>query len=115
MTPQEAIAELQKDLEALTDWHQIHRLQHIIAALLPAPYQYPYTMTEAARVKGCAYDTISRAVRAGKLKVHRVGKVAYIKPDDLMAWEPMSAKAPSKYRGRRNPQIVSPEIARVMR
>ncbi|MDP8908568.1 MAG: GAF domain-containing protein [Chloroflexota bacterium] len=59
-----------------------------------------YTMADAARLKGVSYHTVSRAVRRGKLPVHRLGRMALISADDLRAWRPMRERAPKKYRRR---------------
>ena len=56
------------------------------------------TMTEAARLKGVSYHTVSRAVRRGKLPVLRLGRMALISMADLQAWQPMKERAPRKYR-----------------
>lgn len=56
------------------------------------------TMSEAARLKGVSYHTVSRAVRRGRLPVIRLGRMALINADDLEAWEPMRERAPRKYR-----------------
>ncbi|HWV24914.1 MAG TPA: ATP-binding protein [Thermomicrobiales bacterium] len=56
------------------------------------------TMTEAARLKGVSYHTVSRAVRSGRLPVIRLGRMALISAEDLQAWEPMRERAPRKYR-----------------
>ena len=61
-----------------------------------------YTMTEAARLKGVSYHTVSRAVRRGKLPAQRLGRMALITAADLRAWRPMRERAPLKYR-RRDP------------
>lgn len=57
-----------------------------------------YTMTEAARIKGVSYHTVSRAVRSGKLPAQRLGRMALIAAEDLKAWRPMRERAPRKYR-----------------
>ena len=59
-----------------------------------------YTMAEAARIKGVSYSTVSRAVRAGKLPVHRLGRMAMIAAAALEAWQPMVQKAPYTNRRR---------------
>jgi excisionase family DNA binding protein len=63
-----------------------------------------YTMSEAARLKGVSYHTVSRAVRRGTLPAQRIGKMAFIAAGDLQAWQPMVQRAPRKYR-RRTPQL----------
>jgi len=57
-----------------------------------------YTMAEAAKLKGVSYHTVSRAVRAGRLPVQRLGRMALIAGDDLNAWSPMRERAPKRYR-----------------
>jgi excisionase family DNA binding protein len=57
-----------------------------------------YTMTEAARIKGVSYHTVSRAVRSGKLPAQRLGRMALITAADLQGWRPMRERAPRKYR-----------------
>jgi len=59
-----------------------------------------YTMAEAARLKGVSYHTVSRAVRRGRLPVQRLGRMALIAADDLLAWTPMKERAPRKYQSR---------------
>lgn len=61
------------------------------------------TMTEAARLKGVSYHTVSRAVRRGKLPVLRLGRMALISMSDLEAWQPMKERAPRKYRRKQRP------------
>lgn len=56
------------------------------------------TMTEAARLKGVSYHTVSRAVRKGRLPVVRLGRMALISARDLQEWRPMKERAPRKYR-----------------
>lgn len=56
------------------------------------------TMTEAARLKGVSYHTVSRAVRRGSLPVVRLGRMALISTRDLQVWRPMKERAPHKYR-----------------
>ena len=56
------------------------------------------TMSEAARLKGVSYHTVSRAVRQGRLPVLRLGRMALISPRDLQEWHPMRERAPRKYR-----------------
>jgi len=63
-----------------------------------------YTMSEAARLKGVSYHTVSRAVRRGTLPAQRIGKMAFITAGDLQTWQPMVQRAPRKYR-RRTPQL----------
>ena len=57
-----------------------------------------YTMVEAARHKGVSYQTVSRAVIAGRLPARRLGRQALIAAADLAAWAPERHKAPRKYR-----------------
>ncbi len=59
-----------------------------------------YTMAAAARRKGVAYHTVSRAVRAGRLPARRLGRQCLIAAADLAAWAPMMERAPHKYRRR---------------
>ncbi|MGH2558880.1 MAG: GAF domain-containing protein [Thermomicrobiales bacterium] len=59
-----------------------------------------YTMEEAARLKGVSYHTVSRAVRRGKLPTTRLGRMALITQEDLLAWTPMRQRAPKRYRQR---------------
>lgn len=59
-----------------------------------------YTLSEAARLKGVSYQTVSRAVRSGKLPVRRVGRMAFVVASDLARWRPMVQHAPRKYRRR---------------
>ena len=66
-----------------------------------------YTMTEAARLKGVSYHTVSRAVRRGKVPAQRLGRMALISAEDLRAWQPMRERAPRKYRRREpNPEAT---------
>lgn len=66
-----------------------------------------YTMTEAARLKGVSYHTVSRAVRRGKLPATRLGRMALITSEDLREWRPMRERAPRKYRRREpNPEAT---------
>lgn len=67
-----------------------------------------YTMAEAARLKGVSYHTVSRAVRAGRLPVQRLGRMALISGDDLGAWRPMHDRAPRRYRQNQNGEGASP-------
>ncbi|MBA2278526.1 MAG: GAF domain-containing protein [Chloroflexia bacterium] len=71
---------------------------------------YRYTMAEAARLKGVSYHTVSRAVRRGKLPVHRLGRMALIAADDLRAWRPMRERAPKKYRRREPMPDATPAL-----
>lgn len=57
-------------------------------------------MQEAARIKGVAYATVSRAVRTEKLAARRSGRMVLISEFDLTAWEPMRKRAPRSYRHR---------------
>ncbi len=59
-----------------------------------------YTLSEAARLKGVSYHTVSRAIRSGKLTAHRVGRMAFVAASDLAEWRPMIQRAPKKYRRR---------------
>ena len=68
------------------------------AELVTASSGDRYTMTEAARIKGVSYHTVSRAVRSGKLPAQRLGRMALIAARDLQAWRPMRERAPRKYR-----------------
>lgn len=67
-----------------------------------------YTMTEAAKLKGVSYHTVSRAVRKGRLPVARLGRMALIAADDLRAWRPMLERAPRRYRKQQVAQQASP-------
>jgi excisionase family DNA binding protein/PAS domain S-box-containing protein len=66
-----------------------------------------YTITEAAQLKGVSYHTVSRAIRRGRLPVQRLGRMALISEEDLIAWRPMREKAPRKYR-QPDPSLESP-------
>lgn len=57
-----------------------------------------YTMTEAAKIKGVSYHTVSRAVRQGRLPVVRLGRMALISGVDLEDWQPMRERAPRRFR-----------------
>jgi PAS domain S-box-containing protein/excisionase family DNA binding protein len=57
-----------------------------------------FTMEEAARRKGVSYHTVSRAVRSGKLRAKRLGRMALIDGDELHRWKPMRQRAPKRYR-----------------
>ena len=65
-----------------------------------------YTMAQAARRKGVCYHTVSRAVRAGRLPVGRLGRQCLIAAVDLAAWAPMPQKAPRKYRREPDPEAA---------
>jgi excisionase family DNA binding protein len=67
-----------------------------------------YTMTEAAKLKGVSYHTVSRAVRKGRLPVVRLGRMALISAEDLRAWRPMRERAPRRYRGQQVAREASP-------
>ena len=67
-----------------------------------------YTMTEAAKLKGVSYHTVSRAVRAGRLPVQRLGRMALIAGDDLNTWTPMRERAPKRYRQNQRDSDASP-------
>ena len=67
-----------------------------------------YTMTEAAKLKGVSYHTVSRAVRAGRLPVQRLGRMALIAGDDLNTWAPMRERAPKRYRQNQRDGDASP-------
>nr|MBA2246680.1 PAS domain-containing protein [Chloroflexia bacterium] len=67
-----------------------------------------YTMAEAAKLKGVSYHTVSRAVRAGRLPVQRLGRMALIAGDDLNAWQPMRERAPKRYRRNQPEADASP-------
>ena len=69
-----------------------------------------YTMAEAAKLKGVSYHTVSRAVRAGRLPVRRLGRMALIAEDDLRAWRPMRERAPKKYRQREPSAEAAPAL-----
>ena len=69
-----------------------------------------YTMAEAARLKGVSYHTVSRAVRRGKLPVHRLGRMALISTQDLRDWRPMRERAPKKYRRREPMPDATPAL-----
>lgn len=69
-----------------------------------------YTMTEAARLKGVSYHTVSRAVRRGKLPARRLGRMALIAAEDLRAWRPMRERAPRKYRRREPNPAATPAL-----
>lgn len=66
-----------------------------------------YTMTEAAKLKGVSYHTVSRAVRKGRLPVVRLGRMALISAEDLRAWRPMRERAPRRYRAQQSVQEAS--------
>jgi PAS domain S-box-containing protein/excisionase family DNA binding protein len=57
-----------------------------------------FTMEEAARRKGVSYHTVSRAVRSGKLRAKRLGRMALIDAAELHRWTPMRQRAPKRYR-----------------
>lgn len=67
-----------------------------------------YTMTEAAKLKGVSYHTVSRAVRKGRLPVVRLGRMALISAEDLRAWRPMRERAPRRYRTQQVARDASP-------
>jgi len=67
-----------------------------------------YTMVEAAKLKGVSYHTVSRAVRAGRLPVQRLGRMALIAGDDLTEWRPMRQRAPRRYRQNEPGKDASP-------
>lgn len=67
-----------------------------------------YTMAEAAKLKNVSYHTVSRAVRAGRLPVQRLGRMALIAGDDLTAWSPMRERAPKRYRQSQTEGAASP-------
>ncbi len=69
-----------------------------------------YTMAEAAKLKGVSYHTVSRAVRSGRLPVHRLGRMALIGEDDLRAWHPMRERAPKRYRQREPSAEATPAL-----
>lgn len=72
-----------------------------MATTTPAPETGSiYTLSEAARLKGVSYQTVSRAIRSGKLPARRVGRMAFVAGADLAAWQPMIQRAPRKYRRR---------------
>lgn len=70
-------------------------------------------MTEAARLKGVSYHTVSRTVRRGQLPVRRLGRMAMISAEDLEAWHPETEKAPRKHRTRQPDPTVSPVLVRL--
>jgi PAS domain S-box-containing protein/excisionase family DNA binding protein len=57
-----------------------------------------FTMEEAARRKGVSYHTVSRAVRSGKLRAKRLGRMQLIAGEELHRWTPMRQRAPKRYR-----------------
>ncbi len=67
-------------------------------------------MAEAARLKGVSYHTVSRAVRRGRLPVQRLGRMALIAADDLLAWTPMKERAPRKYQSRQPALDANPVL-----
>ena len=69
-----------------------------------------YTMSEAARLKGVSYHTVSRAVRRGKLPATRLGRMALITSEDLREWRPMRERAPRKYRRREPNPDATPAL-----
>lgn len=69
-----------------------------------------FTLSEAARLKGVSYHTVSRAVRSGKLPAHRVGRMAFVAASDLAAWRPMVQRAPRKYRRRAADPAATPAL-----
>lgn len=46
------------------------------------------SVREAARIKGVSYSATLRAIRAGRLPSHRLGRTLLISPNDLAHWEP---------------------------
>jgi excisionase family DNA binding protein len=69
-----------------------------------------YTLSEAARLKGVSYHTVSRAIRSGKLPARRVGRMAFVVAADLAAWQPMVQRAPRKYRRRAADPTATPAL-----
>ena len=69
-----------------------------------------YTMTEAARLKGVSYHTVSRAVRRGTLPARRLGRMAFVADADLAAWRPMVERAPRRYRRRAPDPDATPAL-----
>ncbi len=69
-----------------------------------------YTLREAARRKGVSYETVSRAVRAGRLPVHRLGRHVLIGAADLAAWAPMVSRAPHKFRRAPDPSAAAAPV-----
>ena len=69
-----------------------------------------YTMEDAARLKGVAYRTVTRAVRGGKLPVQRLGRTVLIAAPDLEGWEPARKHAPHRYTRREPDPSVPPAL-----
>lgn len=46
---------------------------------------------EAARIKGCSPQAVTRAIREGRLKADRCGQQYVIRRGDLDAWQPSEA------------------------
>ncbi len=69
-----------------------------------------YTMEDAARLKGVAYRTVTRAVRGGKLPVQRLGRTVLIAAPDLQAWEPARKHAPHRYTQREPDPTAAPAL-----
>jgi excisionase family DNA binding protein len=69
-----------------------------------------YTMTEASKIKGVSYHTVSRAVRQGRLPVFRLGRMALISFEDLENWQPMRERAPRRHRQDPAPSGTTPVI-----
>ncbi len=69
-----------------------------------------YTMEDAARLKGVAYRTVTRAVRGGKLPVQRLGRTVLIAAPDLQAWEPARKHAPHRYTRREPDPSAAPVL-----
>jgi two-component system phosphate regulon sensor histidine kinase PhoR len=82
----------------------------LVASNEPAGAGDVYTMTEAARLKGVSYHTVSRAVRRGKLPAQRLGRMALITTEDLREWRPMRERAPRKYRRREPNPDATPAL-----
>lgn len=93
---------------------RLEDIEEIDLAVGDAPGESPsigsdrYTMTEAAKLKGVSYHTVSRAVRKGRLPVLRLGRMALISAEDLRAWRPVRERAPRRYRSQQVVQEASP-------
>lgn len=69
-----------------------------------------YRMEDAARLKGVAYRTVTRAVRGGKLPAQRLGRTILIAAPDLHAWEPARKHAPHRYTRRDPDPTAAPAL-----
>ncbi|MGH2460926.1 MAG: response regulator [Chloroflexota bacterium] len=82
-----------------------------------APQGRDWTMTEVAKAKGVAYQTVWRAISRGQLPARRVGRTVLVSSEAAEAWRPCYDRVPRRFRDQPRlprPRTRDPEPPRAL-